>query len=170
LPKDLRLLTYTARQHDLALPLLGSILESNRLHLERVLQRIVATGEKRIGILGLSFKVGTDDLRESPSVALIEVLIGKGFQVKIYDPDVMLASIFGANKRFIETEIPHISCLMSDDLKTVMEQSDVLVVSKPSPEFQAALTAGAGDKLIIDLARISLNGAAAAVRYEGICW
>jgi GDP-mannose 6-dehydrogenase len=170
LPKDLRLLTHTARQHDLALPLLNSILESNRLHLERAFQRILATGEKRIGILGLSFKVGTDDLRESPSVALIEVLIGKGFQVKIYDPDVMLASIFGANKRFIEKEIPHISCLMSSDLEEVIQESDVIVVSKSSPEFQSALTAHAGDKLIYDLARVSLNGAAHTVRYEGICW
>jgi GDP-mannose 6-dehydrogenase len=170
LPKDLRLLTYTARQHDLALPLLGSILESNRLHLDRVLQRILATGEKRIGILGLSFKVGTDDLRESPSVALIEVLIGKGFQVKIYDPDVMLANIFGANKRFIEKEIPHISCLMSSDLKDVISESDVIVVSKPAPEFQAALSAHAGDKLIYDLARVSLNSPDQAMRYEGICW
>ena len=166
LPKDLRLLTYTARQHDLALPLLGSILESNRLHLERALQRILATGEKRIGILGLSFKVGADDLRESPSVALIEVLIGKGFQVKIYDPDVMLATIFGANKRFIEKEIPHISCLMSSDLKEVIDESDVIVVSKPSPEFQAALSTHAGDKLIYDLARVSLNGAAQTMRYR----
>ena len=166
LPKDLRLLTYTARQHDLALPLLGSILESNRLHLDRAVQRIFATGEKRIGILGLSFKVGTDDLRESPSVALI----GKGFQVKIYDPDVMLANIFGANKRFIEKEIPHISALMSSDLKEVIAESDVIVVSKPSPEFQAALSTHVGDKLIYDLARITLNGVAGAVRYEGICW
>jgi len=170
LPKDLRLLTYTARQRDVSLPLLGSILESNRLHLERALQRILATGEKRIGILGLSFKVGTDDLRESPSVALIEVLIGKGFQVKIYDQDVMLASIFGANKRFIEKEIPHISCLMSSDLKEVIEESDVIVVSKSSPEFQAALTAHAGSKLVYDLARVSLNGAGETIRYEGICW
>jgi GDP-mannose 6-dehydrogenase len=170
LPKDLRSLMYTARQHDLALPLLSSVLESNRLHLDRAFQRILATREKRIGILGLSFKVGTDDLRESPSVALIEILIGKGFQVKIYDPDVMLARLFGANKRFIEQEIPHISCLMSSDLKEVIQESDVIVVSKPSPEFQAALTEHAGDKLVYDLARISLNDAAGTVRYEGICW
>ena len=168
LPKDLRLLMYAARQNDLALPLLGSIMESNRLHLERTLQRILATGEKRIGMLGLSFKVGTDDLRESPSVALIEVLIGKGFQVKIYDPDVMLARIFGSNKRFIEKEIPHISSLMSSDLREVIEESGVIVVSKPSPEFQEALIAHAGDRLVYDLARVSLNGVPA--RYEGICW
>ena len=170
LPKDLRLLTHTARQHDLALPLLASILESNRVHLDRALQRILATGEKRIGILGLSFKVGTDDLRESPSVALIEALIGKGFQVKIYDSDVMLARLFGANKRFIEQEIPHISCLMADDLKAVIDESEVIVVCKLAPEFDAALIAHAGDKLIFDLARVSLNGAAGTVRYEGICW
>ena len=170
LPKDLRLLMHTARQHDLALPLLTSILDSNRVHLDRALQRILATGEKRIGILGLSFKVGTDDLRESPSVVLIEALIGKGFEVKIYDSDVMLARLVGANKRFIDKEIPHISCLMSSDLKTVIDQSEVIVVSKPSPEFQDALVAHAGDKLIFDLARVSLNGAAGAMRYEGICW
>ena len=170
LPKDLRSLMYSARQHDLALPLLTSVLESNRLHLDRAFQRILATGEKRIGILGLSFKVGTDDLRESPSVALIEILIGKGFQVKIYDPDVMLARLFGANKRFIEQEIPHISCLMSSDLQAVIQESDVIVVSKPSPEFPTALAEYAGDKLIYDLARVSLNGAGGAVRYEGICW
>jgi GDP-mannose 6-dehydrogenase len=170
LPKDLRLLLYTARQRDLALPLLTSILESNRAHLDRILQRILASGEKRIGILGLSFKVGTDDLRESPSVALIETLIGKGFQVKIYDRDVSLARLFGANKRFIEKEIPHISCLMSSDVNEVITESDVIVVSKPSPEFQTALAAHAGDRLILDLARVSLNGATSAARYEGICW
>jgi len=169
LPKDLRSLMYTARQHDLALPLLGSVLESNRLHLDRTLQRILATGEKRIGILGLSFKVGTDDLRESPSVALIEVLIGKGFQVQIYDPDVMLARLFGANKRFIDQEIPHISCLMSSDLPAVIQQSDVIVVSKASPEFSAALAEHAGGKLVYDLARVPVDGAAGA-HYEGICW
>jgi GDP-mannose 6-dehydrogenase len=161
---------YTARQRDLALPLLTSIMESNRVHLERCLQRILATGEKRIGILGLSFKVGTDDLRESPSVALIEVLIGKGFQVKIFDSDVMLARLFGANKRFIEQEIPHISCLMGSTLKEVIEESDVIVVSKPSPEYRAALIAYADNKLIFDLARLSLNGAEGGLRYEGICW
>jgi GDP-mannose 6-dehydrogenase len=167
LPKDLRSLRHAARQHDLALPLVDSILESNRLHLDRTLQRIIASGEKRIGILGLSFKLGTDDLRESPSVTLIEALIGKGFQVRVYDPDVMLARLVGANKRFIEHEIPHISALMSSDLKEVIEESEVLVVSKPSPEFQAALALHHGTKLILDLVHMPLE---AAPGYEGICW
>jgi GDP-mannose 6-dehydrogenase len=169
LPKDLRSLMHAARQEHLALPLLNSILESNRLHLDRALQRIIENGEKRIGILGLSFKAGTDDLRESPSVTLIETLIGKGFHVKIYDPDVMLARIFGANKRFIEKEIPHISGLMSSDLKEVIEESEVIVVSKPSPDFQEALAVHHGKKLILDLVRIQFEGGDEA-RYEGICW
>jgi GDP-mannose 6-dehydrogenase len=167
LPKDLRSLMHAGRQQDLSLPLLTSILESNRVHLDRALQRILASGEKRIGILGLSFKTGTDDLRESPSVALIEALIGKGFQVKIYDSDVMLARLFGANKRFIEKEIPHISVLMSSDLKEVIEESDVIVVSKAAPEFQAALAQHRGSKLVYDLVHVSLEGVPG---YEGICW
>jgi GDP-mannose 6-dehydrogenase len=170
LPKDLRAMLYTARQQDLALPILGSVLESNRLHLERTLQRILDTGEKRVGILGLSFKAGTDDLRESPSVALIEALIGKGFQVKIYDPDVALGRIVGANRRFIEKEIPHISCLMADDVQEVIEQSEVIVVSKATPDVHAAL-AGIGEgKYVFDLVRIPVNGASRAVTYDGVCW
>jgi GDP-mannose 6-dehydrogenase len=149
---------------------LGSILESNRLHLERTLRRIIDTGDKRIGILGLSFKAGTDDLRESPSVALIEALIGKGFQVKIYDPDVALARIFGANKRFIEKEIPHISALMSDDLRQVVQESEVIVVSKATPELSTILAGAGTKKHVFDLIRIGLNGAAGTVAYEGICW
>jgi GDP-mannose 6-dehydrogenase len=170
LPKDLRALLHKAKQFDLELPLLSSILQSNRLHLERALDWIVATGEKRIGILGLSFKAGTDDLRESPSVALIEALIGKGFQVKIYDPDVMFARIVGSNRRFIEQEIPHISRLMYSDLNEVIQQSEVIVVSKPAGEFRTALAAHNGNKLIFDLARISLAKVAESIRYEGICW
>ena len=170
LPKDLRAMMHTARQKDLDLPVLGSILESNRLHLERTLRRIIDTGDKRIGILGLSFKAGTDDLRESPSVALIEALIGKGFQVKIYDPDVALARIFGANKRFIEKEIPHISALMSDDLRQVVQESEVIVVSKATPELSTILAGAGTKKHVFDLIRIGLNGAAGTVAYEGICW
>jgi len=170
LPKDLRAMLHTARQNDLELPVLGAILESNRLHLDRTLRRIIDGGEKRVGILGLSFKTGTDDLRESPSVALIEALIGKGFQVRIYDPDVALARIFGANKRFIEKEIPHISGLMSDDLHEVIQESDVIVVSKTMPGLHDALAAAGAGKRVFDLVRLSLNGARGAVTYEGICW
>jgi len=170
LPKDLRAMLYTARQNDLELPVLGAILESNRLHLERTLRRIIDSGQKRVGILGLSFKTGTDDLRESPSVALIEALIGKGFQVKIYDPDVALARIFGANKRFIEKEIPHISVLMSDDLQEVVQQSEIIVVSKAMPELHDAIAATKTDKYVFDLVRLPLNGAMGTGTYEGVCW
>jgi GDP-mannose 6-dehydrogenase len=170
LPKDLRALQHLARQRDLDLPVLGAVLASNRLHLERAVERILATGEKRIGVLGLSFKPGTDDLRESPSVALIETLIGKGCQVRIYDPDVLLSRVFGANRRFIEQEIPHIGSLMATDLEEVIRQSEVVVVSKPAPEFNTALTSWLGKKLIFDLARIPLQGDAEPVGYDGICW
>ncbi len=170
LPKDLRAMLHTARQNDLELPVLGSILESNRLHLDRTLRRILDSGKKRVGILGLSFKTGTDDLRESPSVALIETLIGKGFQVRIYDPDVALARIFGANKRFIEKEIPHISCLMSDDLREVIKESEVVVVSKAAPEFHETLAAVGAGKYVFDLVRIPLDGGAAGVTLDGVCW
>src|SRR5439155_444871 len=166
----LRALLYRTRHIDLHLPMLASVLESNRLHLERVIERILATREKRIGIFGLSFKAGTDDLRESPSVTLIETLIGKGCQVKIYDPDVVVARIFGANKRFIEREIPHISCLMSSDVREVIDQSEVIVVSKPAPEFRTALESAEGSKLVFDLVRLAEDDVPPTHRYDGICW
>jgi GDP-mannose 6-dehydrogenase len=169
LPKDLRALLHLARQRDLDLPLLGAVLESNRRHLERALQWIVATGLKRVGVLGLSFKPGTDDLRESPSVALVETLIGKGYQVRIYDPDVSLARIVGANKRYIEREIPHISCLLCDDPAQVTADADIVVIAKALPGLDTILAA-CREKLVYDLVRAPLDGAARPTHYQGICW
>jgi GDP-mannose 6-dehydrogenase len=170
LPKDLRALLYKARQVDLALPLLSSVLESNRLHLERALQRILDSGAKRVGVVGLSFKTGTDDLRESPSVALIETLVGKGFQLKIYDPDVLLSRLVGANKRYIETEIPHLSSLLCPDLDDVVGESEVIVVSKPTPGVQAALARHPSRKLVLDFVGIPWEDRPTDHIYEGICW
>jgi GDP-mannose 6-dehydrogenase len=169
LPKDLRALLYSARRHDLTLPLLASVLDSNRLHLERAVQWILDTGLKRVGLIGLSFKAGTDDLRESPSVALVETLIGKGYQVRIYDPDVSFARLFGANRRYIEREIPHIASLLSSDLAQVIEESDLLVVAKALRELSPALE-GHHDRMVLDLVRLPQNGATGTTRYEGICW
>jgi GDP-mannose 6-dehydrogenase len=169
LPKDLRALLHAARQQDLILPLLSSILDSNRLHLERIIERILSTREKRIGVLGLSFKPGTDDLRESPAVTLIETLVGKGCQVKVYDPDVQLARIVGANKRFIDREIPHISALMCTDLEEVLNESDVIVIGKPIADLGEAFAVPRGRKVVLDLVRVPLNHSAQD-GYEGICW
>ena len=170
LPKDLRAVLHKARELDVPVPLLASVLESNRVQMERVVDRILAAKDKRVGVLGLSFKPGTDDLRESPIVGLIETLVGKGCQVKVYDPDVLLSRIFGANKRFIDRELPHIGALLASDIDDVLQVSEVIVVAKPSPEFAAALAAHVGNKMIFDLVRLPLPEALGRHRYEGISW
>lgn len=170
LPKDLRALLYKAKEMDENIPVLASVLESNRLHIQRAIDRILRTNRKRIGILGLSFKAGTDDLRESPIVTLVEALIGKGCHVKIYDSEVLLASIFGANKAFIEKEIPHISTLISANIEEVVQESDVIVIGKLEEEFKRALKPYLEEKIIFDLVRIASNITTLPKNYEGICW
>jgi GDP-mannose 6-dehydrogenase len=170
LPKDLRAILYKAKQLDLELPMLGAVLETNRKQLEVAFNLIRQTGKNRIGVLGLSFKGGSDDLRESPIVGLIETLIGKGHKLAIYDAEVALAKLIGANKYYIEQAIPHISSLMVPSPKEAIEASDVVVVSKNNPEIQKAMANHSNSKLIIDLIRLpgeSVNGFA---NYQGICW
>jgi GDP-mannose 6-dehydrogenase len=130
---------------------------------------VLRTGKKRIGVLGLSFKAGTDDLRESPMVTLIETLIGKGLRVMIFDREVELARLFGANKTYIEQEIPHISSLMTRRLDEVLEQSEVIVLTKRSDEYRAALEQVGHQPLIIDLARV-LEARRSDAGYQGIGW
>jgi GDP-mannose 6-dehydrogenase len=151
LPKDLRAITYRAKQLDVDVPLLNSILVSNRQQLERAVDAVLQTGRKTVGVLGLSFKSGTDDLRESPMVALIETLIGKGLKLTIFDDDVSMARLFGANKRYIENEIPHISCLLRSDLSEVIEASEVIIVGKKERKFRALFEQIKSERLIIDL-------------------
>jgi GDP-mannose 6-dehydrogenase len=170
LPKDLRALLYAGKSKDLSLPLLSSILESNNLHMDRLIQRIVGTKKKKIGVLGLSFKAGTDDLRESPTVVLVETLIGKGFTVRIYDPEVLLARLFGANKNYIEKEIPHISSLLCSTMQEVLEESEVLVICKKMQNLDTALAPYLSQRLIFDLVRINLGSQKRPELYEGICW
>jgi GDP-mannose 6-dehydrogenase len=169
LPKDLRALVHRAHEVDVQLPVLSSVLESNRLHLQRAIDAIMATGETRITVLGLSFKPGTDDLRDSPIVELIETLLGKGRHIRIYDPDVLLDKIFGANRRYIEREIPHISALMAPDLATALAESRVVVVCKPMPGLADTLASCLGDKRIFDLVRLG-PGLLGGPGYDGICW
>ena len=169
LPKDLRALTYHAKIADVEVAVLDAILASNRKQIERAVEMVLRTGKKRIGVLGLSFKTGTDDLRESPMVTLIETLIGKGLHVTIFDREVELASLFGANKEYIEREIPHISSLMRRRLDEVIDLSDVVVLTKGSEEYRAALEQANCQPIIIDLARV-IADKRSDNRYQGIGW
>ena len=169
LPKDLRAVTYKAKELDVEVPLLQSILPSNQMQVARAVEMVLRAGSRRVGVLGMSFKAGTDDLRESPIVALIETLIGKGMQVAIYDRDVSLARLFGANKEYIEREIPHISQLMRASLDEVLACSDTIVVGNRSEEFRAAESQLREGQTVIDLVRV-FGGRVSGGNYQGICW
>ena len=170
LPKDLRATIYFAKTHDIELPVHGAILDSNRRHIDHAIAKVIETGKRRIGMIGLSFKTGTDDLRESPLVLLAEHFIGKGLQLLVYDPNVHLSNLLGANRLFIERHVPHIGELIHGDMGAVVSASDVLVVGM------------AGETVVVDLARhmrqdqtvidlVNLPGRERLPgRYEGLCW
>jgi GDP-mannose 6-dehydrogenase len=149
--------------------LLNSVLVSNRLQVERAVDMVLQTGRRNVGVLGLSFKSGTDDLRESPMVTLVETLLGKGLKLSIYDRDVELARLFGANKQYIEREIPHISSLMNSQLDDVIERSDVLIIAKKEDEFRPLSEKLNNGRIVIDLVRM-LEGGDARQSYRGLCW
>jgi GDP-mannose 6-dehydrogenase len=168
LPKDLRAVTYKAKELDVEVPLLTAISITNRLQIERALDMVLRTGKKRIGILGFSFKAGTDDLRESPMVTLIETLIGKGLDLVIYDRDVSLARLFGSNKEYIEQGIPHIAKLMRSSIDEVLSASDTIVIGNKSEEFRQIESRLRPDQTVIDLVRLFDRPSDAS--YQGICW
>jgi len=169
LPKDLGAITYKAKELDVDVPVLLSVLESNHLQIERALEMVLRANTRRIGLLGLSFKAGTDDLRESPIVSLAESLISKGMQLAIYDRQVSLAHLLGANKEYIERQIPHISQLMRSSLKEVLDASDVLIIGNNSEEFREIESELRPNHLVIDLARL-WTGRTTGRQYDGICW
>jgi GDP-mannose 6-dehydrogenase len=168
LPKDLRAVSYKAKELDVETPLLSAISVTNRLQVERALDMVLRTGNKRVGVLGFSFKAGTDDLRESPMVTLIETLLGKGLELVIYDRDVSLARLFGSNKEYIEHEIPHIAKLMRSSIDEVLSAANTIVIGNKSEEFRQIESRLRPDQTVIDLVRLfertSGNG------YQGICW
>jgi GDP-mannose 6-dehydrogenase len=170
LPKDVRALQYRAKEVDLEMPLLNSLLGSNRLQVQHAIDRIVETGKKKIGLLGFSFKAGTDDLRESPMVILAEALLGKGYQLCIYDKNVSLARLVGANKQYINEQIPHLSQHLCESVDQVIDTSEVIVIGNGAPEFSEAVTRCRPDQTVIDLVRIPLDFSRVTAQYDGICW
>jgi GDP-mannose 6-dehydrogenase len=170
LPKDMRALLHRATEVDLDVPVLRSILPSNRQQVEQAFRLIRRTGKKRIAMLGLSFKPGTDDLRESPIAELTEGLIGKGYDVSIYDREVSLARIHGSNKLYIEHVIPHISCLLKDRLDDALDGAEVIVVAKRSREFCNVMSRRTNGNHVIDLAGLFEANERGQEGYEGICW
>ncbi|HYV13855.1 MAG TPA: UDP-glucose/GDP-mannose dehydrogenase family protein [Pyrinomonadaceae bacterium] len=168
LPKDLRAMNYKAKQVDVEVPVLSSILPSNKRQIEHAIDMVLATGRKRVGVVGFSFKAGTDDLRESPIVTLIETLLGKGIQLVVYDKEVSLARLFGANKEYIERQIPHIAQLMRSSIDEVLEFAEVLVIGNNAEEFRQIEHKQREGQVVIDLVR--LFNKTSDETYQGICW
>jgi GDP-mannose 6-dehydrogenase len=171
LPKDLRAITYKARMLDVPTPLLEAISVSNREQIAKVVRMLELYKGRSLGFLGLSFKHGTDDLRESPILHVIETMIGKGFDVTIYDEYVSIARLVGSNKEYIEQEIPHVASLMCASAKELVRESSVVIVSTRSDEFRDALkTELRPDHVVLDLVRVIEDPASLEGTYEGICW
>ncbi len=170
LPKVLRATSYLAKLHDIEVPMLSSILESNQAHLAQAAKKVLVSGKKRIGFIGLSFKSGTDDLRESPLVTLAEQLIGKGLQLSIYDPDVHLSQLLGANRRYIEQHLPHIGQLVRADIDAVIKESELLVVALGDQTVTEALQRCLrADQQVLDLTRLS-NAGELPAQVQGLNW
>lgn len=168
LPKDVRALCYKAKSLDLDVPILNAILPSNERQIERGLRMIMEKGSKRVGVLGFSFKAGTDDLRESPVVEVIERLIGKGYELRLYDRNVRLAGLVGANRDYILNRIPHISRLMVGSLDEVMDFADTVVIGNGEPEFGSVLRRLREGQALVDFVRITEGTSRGG--YDGICW
>ena len=170
LPKDVRALTNLAKRNDVQVPMLDGLMPSNRIHVEHAIDMVLQSGRRKVGMIGLSFKSGTDDLRESPLVTLAEAFIGKGLELSIYDPEVNIARLVGANKRYIEESIPHISSLMRESAQDVIQGAEVLVVGLGDKHLMEIVhTVVREDQLILDLVDIP-NRAALKGDYRGVCW
>jgi GDP-mannose 6-dehydrogenase len=169
LPKDLRALLYRATEQDVQVPLLEGALASNQVHIQRGIDLVERSGCKRPGVLGLSFKNGTDDVRESPAVVLIETLVGRGYDVSVFDDDVDPDRLIGANRAALERELPHIARLMRSSIDEVLAESDLVVVTKSSSKFRGIGTRLRNGQKLIDLVGLQRDGVGDAA-YEGICW
>lgn len=171
LPKDLRATLHIAKQRDIDIPMHSGILLSNRIHVDYAIQKVLATGSRKVGLIGLSFKAGTDDLRESPLVFLAEQLIGKGVHLYIYDPDVNVSRLLGANRRFIEKRLPHIGEMVCETMAEVTSECDVLVIGLSSKEIVSQLERHISDRHhLIDLVGSLKGSLAHNGQAEGLCW
>jgi len=170
LPKDLRALCSVARAADVEIPLVSSILESNCIHLRRATELVLATGRKKVGVLGLAFKSDTDDLRESPACALVRSLVRAGKQVKVFDPLVRLERLIGANRAFVQKELPQLSRLLAGSWSDLLAWSEVVVVAGSHPEFLAAIRQLQNTQLLIDLVRLPGGLFRSQPNYRGVCW
>ncbi|ODU51036.1 MAG: GDP-mannose dehydrogenase [Thiobacillus sp. SCN 63-374] len=168
LPKDVRALTYKGRSLDLELPVLNAIMPSNEHQIAKAIDMIANKGKRKVGILGFAFKAGTDDLRESPIVDVIEHLIGKGYELKLYDKNVNLAALTGANRDYILNHIPHISKLMVESMQEVMDFAETLVIGNGAEEFKPVPASLKPGQTVVDLVRISKEMSSG--QYDGICW
>lgn len=169
LPKDVRALTYKGRSLDLDLPVLNSIMPSNERQIQKGIDMVMGYGKRKVGVLGFAFKAGTDDLRESPLVEVIEALLGKGFDLRLYDRNVNLAALTGANRDYILNHIPHISKLMVSEMNEVLEFAEVIVIGNGAKEFAGVLEHLKPGQVVVDLVRVT-PGKSEAGRYDGICW
>ena len=171
LPKDVRALTYRAKELDLMLPLFEAILASNHAHLDRALEMVLSTGKKNIAMLGLSFKAATDDLRESPQVQLVKQLIGEGCHVQIWDDNVSLGRLIGSNRQYIEEVIPHIGSLLSSDLDQVLSRSEVVIIGTRGINRQTLEEHLRPEQVIVDLVNLEKSRRPTAIpAYQGLCW
>jgi GDP-mannose 6-dehydrogenase len=171
LPKDLRAITYKAKELDLKLPVLESLMPSNAEHVDRAVDMVMSTGKKKIAQLGLSFKAGTDDLRESPQVQLIKRLMGEGLDVRVWDEDVSLGRLAGANRQYIEEVIPHIGSVLSADLEDVLRSAEVVILGNKSASKERLAQYLRPEQIVIDLIHLDrAKRPEGAKTYEGICW
>jgi GDP-mannose 6-dehydrogenase len=170
LPKDLRALTNIAKQNDIELPMLSSLLTSNRVHIDHAVERILKLGRPKVGMLGLSFKTGTDDLRESPLVLVAKRLLGEGCELRIFDPEVQLSRLLGANRSYIDANIPHLGELLCADIESMIDPSDVILVGLQQSALNDALQARVRpEQFVLDLVNLP-NRDLLRCRYEGVCW
>ena len=170
LPKDLKAITYSAKANGVTTPVLDAILDSNKIQIQKVVNKLMEYKGRKLGFCGLSFKGGTDDLRESPLVEVVETMLGKGFNIKIFDRNVSIAKLMGANKEYIEKEIPHIASLMCSSNKELIKESEIIIIGNNEDEFRRDLKYINNNQVVIDLVRIVDTSADIKGEYYGICW